>query len=150
MTAAALTKAEHTDELKADGNNHKELVAAAVKAMEGYEGPYCMESFDPRCVRWLRKNRPHILRGQLVENFVKRDVPAPWILRVLLTRQLMNFLIRPDFIAFRFSDRKTLENFICRRFWKLAGVSWTLDSPEDFQTAEKEGWIPIFEGFRPD
>jgi len=137
-------------EVKSFNGNYAAVTEKTCDLLKDYKGPYCMESFDPRCVRWLRKNRPQILRGQLVENFIKRDVPAPWILRVLLTRQLLNFLIRPDFIAYRFSDRKTLENLICRRVWKLAGVSWTLDSHEDFQRAEKEGWIPIFEGFRPD
>jgi hypothetical protein len=32
----------------------------------------------------------------------------------------------------------------------MAGVSWTVISQEEFDTAVSEGWIPIFEGFRPD
>ena len=41
-------------EIKEDGNC-REVVNAAVNAMEGYEGPYCMESFHPKCVYELKK-----------------------------------------------------------------------------------------------
>ena len=44
-------------ELKSD-SNAAELVAAAVKIMEGYDGPFCMESFDPRVVYELKKQAP--------------------------------------------------------------------------------------------
>ena len=36
-----------------------------------------------------------------------------------------------------------------RRLWRVQGVSWTLRSKEDHDTALKEGWLSIFEGFRP-
>ena len=36
-----------------------------------YQGPYCIESFDPRAVRWYRKHRPDIIRGQLTFGLVK-------------------------------------------------------------------------------
>ena len=60
-------------ELKPVGNNHGALCKAACDMLESYEGPYCMESFDPRCVMWLKRNRPKIIRGQLAEDFVKRQ-----------------------------------------------------------------------------
>ena len=44
---------------------------------------------------------------------------------------------------------KTLGNVIARKFWGAQGVTWTLRSQQDFDTAVKEGWLPIFEGFRP-
>ena len=69
-------------ELKAIDGNHAALCEAACKAMEGYEGPWCMESFDPRCVIWLKKNRPDIIRGQLAENSLKNEESKlPWILK---------------------------------------------------------------------
>ena len=57
-------------ELKAQ-NNVKKLCAAATKELERYNGLWCMESFDPRCVLWFKKNRPDIIRGQLSQNFLK-------------------------------------------------------------------------------
>ncbi len=109
-----------------------------------------MESFEPRCVRWLKQNRPGIIRGQLTENFMKGRNNLPDILKFLLTHNLLNFLSVPDFIAYKFSDRRdTVTNDLCRKLWKAQGVSWTLKTQEEFNTAKEEGWLPIFEGFRP-
>ena len=137
-------------ELKAIDGNHAALCEAACKAMEGYEGPWCMESFDPRCIRWLRLHRPDIIRGQLAENFMAaKSNPLHPVLKFGITHQMGNFLILPDFVAYKFADRKTLGNFLVRKFWGVQGVTWTLKSKADFDAAVKEGWLPIFEGFRP-
>lgn len=136
-------------ELKADGNS-KALVDAAVKAMEGYEGPFCMESFDPRCILELKKSYPHIIRGQLTMDYSKEEKstlhPA---LKWILTHQAENFLTQPDFVAYRFSDRETPSNYLARKFWGIQGVSWTIKSQREFDRAIREGWLPIFEGFKP-
>ena len=136
-------------ELKSSGGNYAALAEAACKAMEGYEGPWCMESFDPRCVRWLKLHRPDIIRGQLAENFLKTASPISGLLRFALTHQLLNFLLRPDFVAYKFDDRKTFSNFLVRKFWRVQGVTWTLKTPAALHIAEAEGWLPIFEGFVP-
>ena len=137
-------------ELKPEGGNHAALCAAACAAMEGYEGIWCMESFDPRCVLWLKKHRPDIIRGQLAENslkYPKNKLPLP--LKFILSYHLENFLCKPDFVAYDYPTRKTLSNTICRKLWNMEMVSWTIRSPEDHETAVKEGWIPIFEHYLP-
>ena len=136
-------------ELKSWKGNHAQLCKAACELMEAYNGVYCMESFDPRCVAWLRKNRSDVIRGQLTENFFRSNSRLPWILKFVMKHQLLNFLTRPDFVAYRYSDRKTISNYLCRKLWKVQGVSWTLCTQEELDTAVQEGWIPIFEGFRP-
>lgn len=142
-------KAPMIIELKADGNS-RALVDTAVKAMEGYEGVYCMESFDPRCVLELKKRHPHIIRGQLVMDYFKETKsPLHPVLKWILTNQAANFLTTPDFVAYRFSDRHVFSNKLARNFWGLQGVTWTIKSQEDFNEATGEGWIPIFEGFKP-
>lgn len=136
-------------ELKPVENNHARLCETVCDMLDAYDGPYCLESFDPRCVRWLKENRPNIIRGQLSENFLKTDSTMPWLLRFALTHNLLNFTTCPDFIAYRFDHRKTISNEYCRKIWKVQCVSWTIKNQADFDTAVKEGWIPIFEGFRP-
>ena len=136
-------------ELKEDGNSQA-LVDAAVKAMEGYEGPYCMESFHPMCVYHLKKRHPHIIRGQLTMDYSKETKSTlPAVLKWILTNQAENFLTRPDFVSYRFSDRQTVSNRLARKFWGLQGVTWTLKTQEEFDAAVSEGWLPIFEGFKP-
>ena len=135
-------------ELKEDGNAEA-LVDAAAKAMEGYEGPFCMESFDPRCVHIQKKKYPHIIRGQLTEDYFVTGSKLPAPLKWALKNQVLNFLTQPDFVAYKYRDRKTCSNSLVRKFWGVQGVTWTLQTQEDFDTAVAEGWIPIFENFTP-
>ena len=138
-------------ELKSADGNHAALTEAACKLLEGYSGPFCMESFDPKCVAWLRKNRPDIIRGQLAENFFRSRNDLPDHLKFLATNLLFNFLTVPDFIAYKFADRNTTPSTVlCRKLWGAQGVSWTLRTREEYDTAVSEGWLPIFEGFLPD
>lgn len=137
-------------ELKPVDNNHAQLAEAACRMMEGYPGAWCMESFDPRCVYWLKKNRPDVIRGQLTENYFRSRNDLSDVLKFLLTHNMLNFLSRPDFVAYNFSHRKdTLSNILCRSLWHLQGVSWTLRTKEEYDTAVAEGWLPIFENFLP-
>ena len=136
-------------ELKSVDSNFARLAETACRQLEGYKGPYCLESFDPRVVRWLKCNRPELIRGQLAEGMRKGDSPYPWLLRFGMAFLLSNFWNRPDFIAYDFTTRKNLSVFFCRRLWKITGVSWTIRTKEQFADAQNEGWIPIFEGFLP-
>ena len=136
-------------ELKTAGNNYGALTQAACQMLDSYQGVYCLESFDPRCIYWLKKHRPELIRGQLIENSLNHKAPYPLILRFLMTFQLTNFLTKPHFVAHKFADRKFISNFLVHRLWKIQGVSWTLKTKEDFDTAVKEGYLPIFEGFVP-
>ena len=136
-------------ELKATMDNYAALCQAACDMLRAYEGVFCVESFDPRCVAWFRKHCPEFVRGQLTENSLGNHKSHPFALRFALTHQLENFLTMPDFVAYKYCDRRTLGNFLARKVWGLKGVSWTLKTPEEYRQAVKEGWIPIFEGFRP-
>ena len=136
-------------ELKTHKGNHAALCQAVCRALEGYEGVYCIESFDPKVLRWLRKNRPEIIRGQLSTNFFREDADLSFPLAFLGTCMLENFLTRPDFIAYRFKYRKQPSNWICLKLWRLSGASWTIRSADELRAAQKEGLWPIFENFDP-
>lgn len=137
-------------ELKVQRDNYAELCKRVCSLLDSYNGPFCMESFDPRCVRWLRKNRPDIIRGQLAENYFRsKNCPLPWHMKLALSYQLLNWLTLPDFVAYRFSDRRNFSNFLCRKVWRGQGVSWTLTTRREYNAAVKECWIPIFEKFQP-
>ncbi len=137
-------------ELKTENGNYGALTEAACKMLADYKGLYCMESFDPRCIRWLKMNRPEVVRGQLAHNSLKdKNSKILWILRFLITNSMSNFWNAPDFIAYHFPDRNRLGLKIARRFWGIQGVAWTLRNQADFDMAVREDWIPIFEGFRP-
>ena len=138
-------------ELKAERGNHDALAAAAVAELDKYKVLYCIESFDPRCLRWLRENRDEIVRGQLSEKFLRHGDDGGhgravlWMVGNLLT----NFMARPDFIAYRFSDRNTAAVKLCRKLYKVKEFSWTVTSREEMVEAEKAGCCVIFEQFEP-
>ena len=50
-------------EVKVENRNHDALSKAVYERMQRYEGPWCMESFDPRAVKWFRMNAPEIIRA---------------------------------------------------------------------------------------
>ncbi len=136
-------------EIKAESGNHNAVSEAVCAVLKEYQGIYCVESFDPRAVAYVKKHYPSFVRGQLAHNSLREKSKVPFILRFLLTYNLMNFLTLPDFIAYRYCDRKNLSNFVCRKFWSVQGVSWTLTDEKQWKTAVDEGWIPIFENFNP-
>ncbi|MBE6946976.1 MAG: glycerophosphodiester phosphodiesterase [Ruminococcaceae bacterium] len=143
-------KAPMIIELKSANGNHDALTQTACRMLENYDGLYCIESFDPRCIRWLKKNRPDIVRGQLASNSLKeKDLKIPLILRFWMTNLLTNFWNVPDFIAYCFSDRNQLSVLLSHKVWKVQNVAWTIKTREDYDAAVEEGWIPIFEGFEP-
>lgn len=135
-------------ELKPVAGNHAALTETVCNLLESYKGVYCLESFDPRCLLWLKKHRPYLLRGQLSEDYFHSKTKLPFPLNWILRNHLANWLTKPDFIAYRYSDRNcTINNRLCMR--RMPGVSWTVQNQAEYDTAKAEGWIPIFEGFRP-
>lgn len=137
-------------ELKCVRRNYKALTKAVAERLDSYKGEYVIESFDPRVVNEYRKLRPEVIRGQLSQNFFKSREGLPFYQVVLLTNLLLNMITKPDFIAYKFSDRNTPA---LRRLIDKLGfpeVSWTVQTGEDFRKALKDGSIPVFEQIKPD
>ena len=115
--------------------------------LQKYTGVYCIESFHPFAVRWYKKHRPEILRGQLSKNFLKdqkyRKNPFCWF----QTNLLFNFLGRPDFIAYKHKDAAQISRRLCRKLGSLS-VAWTIKSPEEHENVKKDFDLFIFDSCR--
>ncbi len=132
-------------ELKPTKNNVEKLCLNTAYLLKSYRGKYCIESFDPRCVKWFKKHCSGIIRGQLSQNFLKsKNSKMPAILKFAMTFLLSNFLTKPDFIAYKFDDRNNISFKICTKLHKIQGVSWTVKG-NDINISENENLIPIFE-----
>ena len=136
-------------ELKVAQGNYKELAEAVVAQLKDYAGAYCIESFDPRTIIYLKKHYPQIIRGQLTENYFRSSAKLPFFIKLVMTLQLGNFLIMPDFVAYRNSDRKNFGMHIVQKVWGVQGVTWTVKTPEELESAVNDGFLPIFEDFEP-
>lgn len=136
-------------ELKPLRKNHDALAKATTDCLDRFHAEYCVESFDPRCIAWLKKNRPDVIRGQLSENFFRSSAKLSWPLRFATTHLLFNIGTHPDFVAYRYQDRKMPANRIACGLWGIQSVSWTIRSQEELEAAEREGAMVIFEQFDP-
>lgn len=136
-------------ELKCAGKNVAALCQAVCDRLDKYKGLYCVESFDPRCVRWFKKNRPDIMRGQLSENYFRSKVKIPFVVKLGMSCLVTNFLTHPHFVAYKFEDRGHFSNTLVKKLWGATRVTWTVQTKEEYIQARKEGWIVIFENFKP-
>lgn len=116
--------------------------------LEKYPGVYCMESFHPFAVRWYRKHRPDVVRGQLSMNYWKEKKYKGKLLYLALTYLLFNFLTRPDFIAYRHSDADNFSRRVCQKLGALC-VAWTIRSQEDYEKAKDKFDLFIFDSCIP-
>jgi glycerophosphoryl diester phosphodiesterase len=137
-------------EIKPVDGNHAALTAATVACLDLYAADYCIESFDPRVLRWLKSHRPKIVRGQLVQNFLRDPSGLRLATRLTLTGLFLNVCTRPDFIACNFEDRRMPSVRIACRLLGGQEINWTIRSAEDLARAEQEGQLVIFETFDPE
>lgn len=137
-------------EIKPEKGNTPLLCLGAAELLDKYPGKFCVESFDPRAVRWFRKNRPAWIRGQLTEYFRRHGNTSIFALEdFFLHHVLGNVAARPDFLAYNTEDRHCLTLRMCRKLFGTLEVDWTVRDYKQYETVKKDGAVVIFEGFRP-
>ena len=132
-------------ELKTDDNNSEALCKAVFCELDLYSGPYCVESFDPRVLGWLKKHRPNVYRGQL--SCYMSTKSSHGYLAILLRGLMTNFISRPHFVAYSYKDSKKSIGFKLTRLLGADIFYWTLRNENDAISAKKDGGALIFEGF---
>lgn len=138
-------------ELKVERGNAAALTDAAMALLKDWKGAYCIESFHPAVLLCLKKRYPSVIRGQLSENFLRSSDAGTltWPVRAVLTLLLTSFLTRPDFIAYNYIDRSCPSLRLMKRLYGVHEAGWTIRSKELLEDLERQGVMPIFEGFTP-
>lgn len=113
--------------------------------LNNYKGVYCIESFHPYALMWYRKHRPDVVRGQLSRDFSKTK-KYQGIHYKVLTYLLTNFLTRPDFIAYKYTDAHILSRRLCEKLGALS-VAYTIKSQEAYEQAKDAFEVFIFDSF---
>ena len=138
-------------ELKPANGNFEKLCFITAGMLNEYKSDFCVESFDPRCVKWFKDHRPEFIRGQLSQNYLKKkNSKISFIKRFAAANLLTNVLTKPDFVAYKFCDRNNLSFKIWTKIFKLQGVTWTVTDKISLKIAENENLIPIFEDKKVD
>ena len=131
-------------EFKCPVSNAAPLCEAANKILEGYSGKYCIQSFYPPVLRWYKKHRKDICRGQLATPFYGEAFH-----RRFAGALLFNFLGRPDFVSY---EHTFYRNFFRRLAVGLGAGSlgWTFRSEKELEARKMDFQGYIFEGFLPE
>ena len=135
-------------EVKSEGD-WKKTTQLMAERMDSYRGCYCMESFHPFAVKWFKDHRPEIIRGQLSTNYFKDKINRKWYEKFLLSNLMLNFLTKPDFIAYNHLWKKDFSYTLCRKLFKPENVAWTIKNQKELEEAEKTFDVIIFDSFIP-
>ena len=129
-------------ELKS-GPRNRELCEKTYAILSDYPGEVCIESFNPRIVRWFRFHGKDLVRGQLATTTSDYGDAVSKRTAFLLSHCLLNFMSRPQFIAYRVGFRplsvRLAEAMGAMRF------CWTAHN----ERAERGRDGVIFEFYRP-
>ncbi|HIS97224.1 MAG TPA: glycerophosphodiester phosphodiesterase [Candidatus Scatomorpha pullistercoris] len=125
------------------GGKRRELCRKTYDLLKGYDGRWCVESFDPRIVFWFRIHAPQALRGQLSTRMSELRKSTGPVQAFILSRLFLNFLTRPHFIAYEIG-RKPLTVKLCELMGAMK-VAWT---SREWKTEEKNDAV-IFQFYRP-
>lgn len=119
------------------------------KLLREYKGLYCIESFNPLVLSWYRRYHNDVVRGQLSDGFT-RSGEFKGILYVLLQNLMLNWITKPDFVAYNHKYAEVPARKICKGFYKNMAAAWTIKSQEELEKARNKFDIFIFDSFIPD
>ena len=126
-----------------------ELCPVVAEMLDGYGGSFCIESFDPRLLAWMKKYRPQYARGQLVGRSVKEKHTESLVQNFILVSLISHLLSRPDFVAADVNMKGNLSFFLCRKLFGIPVYGWTVRDGETYKACKKKGMNTIFENFIP-
>lgn len=126
-----------------------ELAKQANEILKGYRGEYCVEAFHPGVLLWYRLHNKKVARGQLSSCFQK-DGEKEGISMFLVRHLLLNFVGKPDFIAYNHKHMGAVSRTICEKLYRVCGAAWTITSKEALVKAKDHFDVFIFERFIPD
>ncbi len=121
----------------------------ADELLRGYQGLYCIESFNPLVLLWYRKYRKDVVRGQLSDGFIKSG-EFKGLLYHILQNLMLNWLTKPDFIAYNHKYENVFARKLCRDLYKNTAVAWTIKSSRELTEARDKFDMFIFDSFIPD
>ena len=125
------------------------LVPALLAVLQGYEGEFCVESFNPLLLREVKRQAPQILRGLLSTDLIKEKRKGSRLLNFALSTLLTTFLCRPAFHAFDEQYPRRLALRVGIRLFGAAPIVYTVRDEKAYYAYMEKGIYPIFEGFLP-
>jgi glycerophosphoryl diester phosphodiesterase len=134
-------------EIKPGGSNRKIYVQRVLDVLSAYEGPMALQSFDPRLLGEVRRQAPHITRGQL--GMWSPPSHLPFHKKMMIRHLILNSISQPHYIGY---DADNIQRASVRR--KLPSqmplLAWTVDNKIKMENAQKYADNIIFEKLPPE
>lgn len=124
------------------------VCTAADELLRNYNGTYCIESFNPLALLWYRRYHNNVIRGQLSDGFLKSG-EFHGGLYFILQNLLLNWMTKPDFIAYNHKYADNLSRRLCHGLYRNLAVAWTIKSRQELEEASDRFDLFIFDSFIP-
>lgn len=135
-------KSENTDTL---------LFELGDEMLRNYHGLYCVESFNPLLAFWYRRHNKDVMRGILSDAYKKEGIKGlPNWMYATMQHLLLNFIIKPDFVAYHHIYYRNLSRTLCHKLYHATAVAWTIQSQQQLRDREKHFDLFIFDSFIPE
>lgn len=131
-------------ELKIPGSPEP-ICRETLRQLDGYNGPFLIQSFNTMGIRWFKLHAPWILRGQLSSNLTREPLKEAWIFRFIVKHLLSNFLGRPDFISYCLNDLPVVNVWILKHIFHVPVAVWTLRTSDMLKRGKQHFDMQIFE-----
>jgi glycerophosphoryl diester phosphodiesterase len=120
------------------------LCPKVAEILKSYTGDYCVESFNPLLIKDIQKHLPGVYCGLLYTNACKEKKKYS-IINIAVSCMLLNFLAKPNFIAFNKNCRRSVFVKLTTGLYKAPKFVWTVKSEEEFNQAHSNGECAILE-----
>ena len=117
--------------------------------LQGYRGKYMVQSFNSLVLRWMKKHRNEIPRGQLSENLTRKPDTTHYALRFCVKYLLSNCMCRPDFISYNLLFQRDISLKLAHGLFHAPCAAWVLRSEKELEQCQKQFCMYIFENFLP-
>lgn len=120
------------------------------EVLAGYSGRYMVQSFDPFQLRWFKRNKGEVIRGQLAQK-VRPEGPfrLKHIPQLLAGNLLFNRISSPDYVAYRQEDTKKICFRLLKYLFHAPLAVWTVKTETEAQHNKSICHAQIFEDFHP-
>lgn len=136
-------------ELKTHWDGSTALAQRALDVLRNYHGHYCLMSFDPDVIEFLRLQSPRTIRGLVADRATEQYYNMLPPKRRLELRTLSHLgRTQPHFISFYIRDLP-FAPITELRSAGTAVISWTIRSPAQAAMALRHSDQITFEGFSP-
>ena len=129
--------------------NYKRTCELVNAMLSKYKGVYCVESFNPLGILWYRIHNKTVMRGQLSSMFLRDKEVGNKFLFFLMQNLLLNWLAKPDFIAYNYKYRRSISFYMCSKIYRPYTFAWTVRSEQARHECEGYFEYIIFEHFCP-